>query len=165
MRNIIFIDSDKCTGCRICEVACSYFKTGKFNPRKSRIRVTRLPRIGFDKPYVCIQCPNAKCVTACPVEALEKQSPLGTIKLLDNKCTGCAACVDACPMGAVNIDPETGLPLICDLCDGEPKCVEYCPKDALTYDKGHTVSNRRRLDRTKKDSKTHIKRWGLPPAS
>lgn len=165
MRNIIFIDSDKCTGCRICEVTCSYYKIGKFNPRKSRIRVTRLSRIGFDKPSVCLQCPNAKCVSACPVGALEKQLPLGIIKLLDNRCTGCAACVEACPIGAVNSDPETGLPLFCDLCGGRPKCVEFCPKGALTFEIGHTVSNRRRLDRTKKDSAAHSKRWGLPPAT
>lgn len=164
MRNIIFINADKCTGCRICEVVCSYVKTGKFNPRKARIRVTRLSQIGFDKPSVCIQCPDAKCVSACPQEALVKQSPLGTIKLLENKCTGCVACVDACPMGAINTDPETGFPLICDLCGGEPKCVQYCPKGALSYERGHAVSNRRRLDRAKRDAKAYIKKLGLPTA-
>jgi len=164
MRNIIFVDTDKCTGCRVCEVACSYFKNGRVNPRKARIRVTRLSRIGFDKPSVCIQCPNPKCVTACPVEALVKNPPLGTIELLENKCTGCAACVDACPMGAINTDPDTGLPLICDLCGGEPKCVEYCPKNALTYERGHAVSNRRRLERTKKDARAYVKKLGLSTA-
>ncbi len=161
MRKIIFSDTDRCTGCRICEVTCSYFKNGKFNPRKSRIRVTRLPRIGFDKPTVCIQCPNAKCVAACPEQALVKQSPLGTIELIEGRCTGCGGCVIACPIGAINTDPHSGLPLICDLCGGEPKCVAYCPKGALTYEKGHTLSDRQRMERTEKDAKAYVKKLGL----
>lgn len=69
-----------------------------------------------------------------------------------------------CGMGAVNTDPDTGFPLICDLCGGEPKCVEYCPRNALTYERGHAVSNRLRLKRIEKDARSYVKKLGLPAA-
>ncbi|MGC8817455.1 MAG: 4Fe-4S binding protein, partial [Candidatus Hadarchaeum sp.] len=41
-RKILYIDPLDCTGCRNCEIACSYAKEGLVNPQKSRIRVLRI---------------------------------------------------------------------------------------------------------------------------
>jgi hypothetical protein len=35
----LHVDYDKCTGCRICEGACSIKNFGEFNPELSRIRI------------------------------------------------------------------------------------------------------------------------------
>ena len=39
MERHIEIRMEKCTGCKLCELACSAVKTGQFNPRESRIKV------------------------------------------------------------------------------------------------------------------------------
>ncbi|MEW5785371.1 MAG: 4Fe-4S binding protein [Bacillota bacterium] len=46
------------------------------------------------------------------------------------KCTGCGACVAACPDGMINLDAH-GKADKCDLCEGEPLCVRYCSPGAL----------------------------------
>jgi len=35
----IKIDYAKCTGCKLCQVACSLAHTGSVNPQRSRVRV------------------------------------------------------------------------------------------------------------------------------
>ena len=39
--------------------------------------------------------------------------------------------MEACPYGAVVLNPEKETVMMCDLCDGEPQCVEWCPEEAL----------------------------------
>ena len=39
MEKHIEVRMEKCTGCRLCELACSAVKIGEFNPRSSRIKV------------------------------------------------------------------------------------------------------------------------------
>ena len=34
---IIAVNPDKCTGCRLCELACSLKNTGEFNPARQRM--------------------------------------------------------------------------------------------------------------------------------
>jgi carbon-monoxide dehydrogenase iron sulfur subunit len=41
LEKVLIIDTDKCTGCKICELVCSMAKLGEFNPKKSYIRVLR----------------------------------------------------------------------------------------------------------------------------
>ena len=48
-------------------------------------------------------------------------------------CVGCKVCTIACPFGAINYDPDSGVVTKCDLCGGEPMCVEACPTTALAY--------------------------------
>ena len=117
---------EKCTGCRMCEVICS-FRDGVVNPRRSRIRVIRASD-GDELPTVCYQCGRPKCAEACPTGAIVRG--LETIKIITQKCTGCALCVAACPFGAIHIDP-TGLAIACDLCGGLPRCVDQCPTRVL----------------------------------
>jgi len=49
----------------------------------------------------------------------------------EDKCVGCASCVDACPFGAIWMS-QFDKPLKCDLCGGDPECVQICPKHALS---------------------------------
>ncbi|TAN62337.1 MAG: (Fe-S)-binding protein, partial [Magnetospirillum sp.] len=39
MQRSLLLKPEKCTGCRQCEMACSFEKERVFNPAKSRIRV------------------------------------------------------------------------------------------------------------------------------
>ena len=124
---------DKCTGCRICETACSmHFGLGS-NPQKSRIRIVNLEGEA-DVTYIpvaCVQCEKAPCEAICPTGAIYTTSETRA-KLIDkDKCIGCSACVYACPFGAIALDRSVGTAFVCDLCDGDPLCVRFCPWDAL----------------------------------
>ena len=117
-----------CTGCRLCELACSAVHENVFNPEKSRIRITHEyteKGIHINAKY-CIFC--KKCKEVCPVNAI---SDNGKWMLVDfSICTGCGECVKVCPTNVIYQD-NNNKAIICDLCEGSPKCVEWCPKDAI----------------------------------
>ena len=128
----ISVTAEKCTGCRICELACSHTKLKAFAPKNACIKVVNLDYWGFSNPVVCIQCKKPVCVEVCPTKALS-QTELRTIQVDKGKCDRCGMCMEECPIGAINWNEERGLPMICDLCDGKPVCVEWCPIEALTF--------------------------------
>ena len=69
MRTLIRADISKCTGCRRCETACSFYHTGKKGNRYARIKVMHQFRTGVDGPVVCQQCEERYCMK-CPENAL-----------------------------------------------------------------------------------------------
>ena len=48
----------------------------------------------------------------------------------------CAFCRAACPSRKEFKEPDSGLPLKCDMCEGEekPLCVQWCLNEALVYE-------------------------------
>jgi len=49
-------------------------------------------------------------------------------------CSGCAACVDSCPLDVIRMDPDRDVAVIrygedCMMCE---LCVLDCPEDAIT---------------------------------
>ncbi len=130
----------ECTGCRLCQVACSQIKEQKIQPAIARVTVHQyFPGVEF--PSLCYQCGDeAKCIDACPVQALtlDTSKKLNTIKVDKTKCLrttkngDCTLCQDKCPGTSVTFHPTTREPLICDLCGGDPACVKVCPKGTLT---------------------------------
>jgi len=127
------IDPKLCTGCRMCEMECSFAHEQRFGTHISRVRVVKLEEVGIDYPVICQQCANASCIAACPVGALSK-TEAGTIAVDHEKCTRCGACVAACPFGAMNAHPDTGWPISCDLCGGDPSCAKGCPTGAIVVE-------------------------------
>ena len=69
MRRYLIGDAMKCTGCRICEVVCSFNKEGVIDPSVARIHVERFES-GEDRVHTCRQCTKAACLEACPEEAI-----------------------------------------------------------------------------------------------
>jgi len=136
-RCIISVDSSLCSGCRICEVVCSLLKTGAVAPELSRIRVTaRFLEIELT-PNPCLQCEEAVCMEACPVEAIFIDATTSA-KIVDEElCIGCRACVEACRQShglpRIGFDEGRQVAFKCDLCGGDPQCVRFCPMGALSY--------------------------------
>lgn len=131
MMKTLVTSLSKCTGCRICELACSYKHFKVMSPARSRIHVVRMEHEPIDAPIYCIQC--GLCVDACPFDAISRDLKTGAIRVDADKCAGCGMCVHVCPYGAASIDPESGKALICDLCGGDPECVKACPEGVLLY--------------------------------
>jgi carbon-monoxide dehydrogenase iron sulfur subunit len=131
----IHIDSQKCSGCRLCELVCSTQKSaGVTNPQKSRIRVEVEHRENQNVPQVCQQCDDPPCVTACPVGAISRSGFQGIPVIDRGACTGCEACVQVCPYRVMFFDREEKVALKCDLCGGEPECVKNCLQGAIRFD-------------------------------
>jgi len=129
-RLIVF--PELCTGCRTCELICSFTKEKVINPKLARIRViSKWP--DYNYPSVCHQCIKAPCLESCPSKAITKDPTTGAIKVDEEKCIGCGACIKACPFGAVKLHPDKGIAIICDLCGGDPTCVKFCVTGALKF--------------------------------
>lgn len=131
----LIIDAERCTGCNSCMLTCSFAHDNYFSFARSRIQVKKNAERAIFTPKVCIQCDEAPCITSCPVGALSRDETLGTIKLDEEKCIGCKACVSACPYGGIFFDEDNLMPLICDLCGGDPACVKFCRfPEAIKYE-------------------------------
>lgn len=125
-------DVAKCTGCSLCELACSSVKEKVFNPVKARIKVVKEGLPAQVAILVCAQCKRAACAEVCPTDAITLCKDTGAWVVDEALCVGCGLCIDACAFDAIWLNPSTGLAMKCDLCEGNPQCIERCPKDVLS---------------------------------
>lgn len=132
-RKLLALDPGKCTNCRICELACSFYHYKSFNPRRSRISVLRNDEKCVSIPTVCHHCDRPLCQEACAVEAIYRDEATGAMVIDYDKCMGCNLCFTACPFGGISIDPLSMMVVKCDLCDGDPWCAKYCVRKAVEY--------------------------------
>ena len=130
-------DFAKCSGCRLCEIACSLKHEGRIWPESSMVRVFMyFP--GLEVPHLCTQCHDYPCVQSCPLKALGVNEKTGAVEVYRDKCTACGVCVNACPGHVPHLHPNRKHILICDLCGGDPECSKICTK--VGYDCLKTVN-------------------------
>ena len=127
----IRIDVDKCNGCRACEVICAAHhaqpRFSSTNPARARVRVIREPLSDIYVPVFAGEYTAAECA--------------GRDKyVIGGKEYGeCAFCRASCPSRDIFKEPDSDLPLKCDMCESdptleEPLCVQWCLADALVYE-------------------------------
>jgi len=133
MRYVLSVIPKNCCGCRSCELACAFNHYKECNPSRARIHITKIEEEGIINPIVCRQCTDPPCMEICPTKAIFRDLKTGAVQISEELCIGCRACLDACPFGAICIDPKTSKTIKCDLCNGNPACVEVCPKGVLEY--------------------------------
>ncbi len=121
----------KCTGCRQCELACAWVQTGTFQPSHSLVRVSIFDEEASYAPHTCLQCDEAWCMNACPVNAIAIDPETGAKCVISSLCIGCNLCTLTCPFGTVFSMPQGNKAAKCDLCGGQPACVASCPTDAI----------------------------------
>ena len=127
----LFIDLEKCYGCKTCVADCSYIE----HPNNKG--VARLLEL-CSNYLICRRCEDSPCEAACPQEALEKQSN-GVLKRYLMRCTSCKSCTIACPFGCNYQDTVPYKTSGCDYCEGrligdeKPLCVRSCTCGALDY--------------------------------
>ena len=147
-RKFVSVDPSKCTGCGICELACSQEKN-EGSPLRSRIRVVRMTPM-FNFALSCRACKDAKCVKACPEKAITQAENTGLLMIDERKCKGCDWCVQACEYGGITIQSDSGVATACDLCDNTPQCIEFCPEEALELVDSDEASEKRFNDALEK---------------
>ena len=127
----IKIDIEKCNGCRACEMICSAFhaepKYSTINPERSRIRMMRHPLKDIYIPVYAGEYTAAECMGRDQY-------------IIDGReYDECGFCRAACPSRTLFHEPDSGLPLKCDMCEDDPPqekplCVQWCINDALIYE-------------------------------
>ena len=139
----IWVDGEKCLGCKSCELACAVERNSVSKTLAGAIReaIRPMPRVavggetGGSFPVQCRHCEDAACIAVCPSGAMHRRADSGTVVVDASKCRGCWMCVMACSFGAVR--PLTGFKVAakCDACIDmiEPACVAACPTGALLY--------------------------------
>jgi len=135
------VDTKRCVGCNACVLACK--AENKLPPGGYRDWITTETRGVF--PHLtmeirserCNHCDDAPCVAACPTGASHFGE--GGVVLVDpDKCTGCKACMAACPYDARYVHPDGHVDK-CTFClhrvqrGEEPACTEVCPTRSLTF--------------------------------
>lgn len=148
------IDVARCCGCYNCQLACKdehvendwtpYAKpqpeTGQFWMKIEEHVCGTIPKVKIHYiPTLCNHCEKAPCLDACPDHAIAKRED-GLVLIEPEKCTGCKACVTACPYNAIYFNDALKLAQKCTGCahlldNGftTPRCVESCPTDALKF--------------------------------
>lgn len=143
MQKILFVDPEKCTGCRLCEIACSVHHEKVCNPSRARIHIVKWENSGLYIPMICQQCDTPICEIVCPMNALIRDEKTGALLIDESLCVGCKLCVMFCPFGGVGIGKNRKI-IKCDLCNGEPICVKYCIPKALQFIDANAINLRKR---------------------
>jgi len=140
----LWIDDAACWGCQACEVACKQendipvgvkiIRVGEIEPRD----LDEKDRYTFTVS-LCRQCADAPCADVCPVEAITRRAD-GVVILDSEECTGCRACMDACPYDAIAFDEASSVAMKCNLCVHRidkglvPACADnICPAHCIYF--------------------------------
>ncbi|HEX2966173.1 MAG TPA: hypothetical protein VHO84_10315 [Syntrophorhabdaceae bacterium] len=155
----IKIDADKCNGCRGCEIACSSFhaspRYSSINPARSRIQVLTDRMNNKWLPVFAGEYTAAEC--------------MGRDKyIIDGKeYEECDFCRAACPSRDLFKEPDSGLPLKCDMCEDnppldKPKCVEWCLNSVLVYEeREEEVEEDVKADEVEVGLQTMVGKYGM----
>jgi len=97
------------------------------NTARSRIRVVKRELDNVFIPVIASAYTNAECCG----RTVYAQS--GT------ECGECAFCGASCPSRTLFKEPDSGLPLKCDMCENDPPqetplCVKWCINESLVYE-------------------------------
>lgn len=159
-RDRLVIDIERCTGCRLCQIACSMQHFGRPDPRLARIKVLQFQDPDLNIPIICMSCEDAPCIKACPVNARIREDN-HCVVTVEERCIGCGACIFICPAGSPVRNPATKKTMTCDMCledASEPWCVtscrdegalRLCKSNGPTYSKSHSHAKNKLPDHQK----------------
>lgn len=114
------VEEHKCWGCKACEVACKQENRAPDGVRLISISEEGPFQVDGRWHFVfranrCRHCENPVCLTACPAGAISRRAD-SVVVLDQDSCTGCRACVSACPFDAISFDEKGTVAAKCNLC-------------------------------------------------
>ena len=120
----ISVNREKCTGCHLCELACSLFHLSVINPEKSAIRIQKdVLDTSTNTPVVCRQCKVMQCLNG---EGVAEASAKQQFQWARER-------AERCPFNSLNVLGQYAYH--CDLCGGHPQCVRVCTSRAIRIKK------------------------------
>ncbi len=145
-----FVNSDACSGCKTCQVACQDKNTLPPGLRWRKVyevaaggwqhrgEAWASSVVAYNLSLACHHCLQPVCATQCSVEAIWKR-PDGIVLIDQSRCIKCNKCRADCPYDAIGYDAASNSVSKCDLCADEvdtgrvPACVAACPNRALEF--------------------------------
>ena len=141
IRYAMVVDTRLCVSCKACVLACK----AENNVAPGHSRDWLVEQVTGEFPVLraenrserCNHCTNAPCVDVCPTGASHIAEG-GVVLVTADKCTGCKACMAACPYDARYVTND-GFVDKCTFClhrvqRGElPACVTVCPTRTLVF--------------------------------
>lgn len=138
-----YFDQTRCTGCRVCQIACKdrlgLEAAGPLPRRVTTFETGTYPEVGLYHLSVgCNHCAAPACVANCPTGAMF-QDENGIVLHDDDVCIGCQTCMSACPYDAPQYAEDLNLIIKCDSCKAlrdagmNPVCVDACMMRALDF--------------------------------
>jgi Fe-S-cluster-containing dehydrogenase component len=135
------VDTRQCVSCKACVLACKAENAVPDGFSRDWLVEEvrgRFPDLAMqNRSERCNHCSNPPCVDACPTGASHINQG-GAVLVTHRKCTGCKACIAACPYDSRYVHPE-GYVDKCTFClhrvrEGKlPACVAVCPTYCLTF--------------------------------
>jgi carbon-monoxide dehydrogenase iron sulfur subunit len=151
----VFVNPERCIGCKQCEVACivAHSQTKNlflavFESPTPKPRIHAEPGLVLNSafPNKCRHCNPAPCQMACPTAAINRLADHPEIVYLNQqKCIACGMCAIVCPFDVITYYSSIGAPgrlavaVKCDQCierqrqEASPACVEACKVRALEW--------------------------------
>ena len=151
----VFINPERCIGCKQCEPACAVAHSmtknlflAVFETYVPKPRIHAEPGLALNTafPNKCRHCNPAPCQMVCPTAAIRRATDYPDIVLVEvRKCIACGMCAMVCPFDVITYFPVVAAPeksavaVKCDHCierqrDGlVPACVESCKVGALEF--------------------------------
>jgi anaerobic dimethyl sulfoxide reductase subunit B len=146
-----YVDINKCSGCKACQVACKDRSNLPIGVRWRRVfqyeggewineggQMVPSNVYTYSVSSACAHCAKPICMDVCPTSAITKRED-GIVLINADRCIGCRYCSWACPYGAPQFNEEINVMTKCDMCHdlvdrGErPVCVESCPYRAMDF--------------------------------
>jgi anaerobic dimethyl sulfoxide reductase subunit B (iron-sulfur subunit) len=145
-----FVNSDACSGCKTCQVACKdhhdlaagvhwrrVFEVTAGSWRPSGDAWTTSV-VAYNLSVACHHCADPVCGRQCSVDAIWKR-PDGIVLIDQSRCNQCNKCRADCPYEAIRYDAAANRVGKCDFCvdlvdaGQPPACVAACPNRALEF--------------------------------
>jgi len=155
----MIVDTNRCSFCYACVVACKDEFVGNPYPpysspqldrgqpwiRLSEIEKGKYPYVKvYSIPVHCMLCEKCLPIDACPIPGCVYKTESG-VTIIDPskcdpaKCDGKKPCIDACPYGVISFNNEGNICQKCTLCahrleqGKEPACVDACPSGVYIF--------------------------------
>ena len=145
-----FVDSDACSGCKTCQVACkdkNNLGSGLHWRKVYEVAAGGWQKKGdawtssvvaYNLSLACHHCVQPVCGAQCTVAAIGKR-PDGIVLIDQGRCIKCNKCRADCPYDAIRYDAASNTVTKCDFCADDvdagrpPACVAACPNRALDF--------------------------------